>query len=145
MIKTATLKPTDRTDEFGAVIYRLAWEKKSIDCITGLPSYGPVPPSEDYPGSCRPIPQGNYLVGAPVKESLEDCDAAIGPDWIPLEPQTETGGRGGFLIHRDWNYRSSPGTAGCIAPIRHQDMDVIVAAVAGEEFAELVVDHGFTA
>jgi hypothetical protein len=142
-MNNASFTPTDRTDEFGATIYRLKWGKTTIDAISGLPGYESCNPTEDYPGSCRPIPEGKYSVGKPVAEPLDDCDPAIGPDWIPLSTDSDVGGRGGFLIHRDWNYVLHPGTAGCIAPVRHADMDKIVAAVGAGEFDTIVVNYGY--
>jgi hypothetical protein len=139
----ATFTLTPRTDGYGAMIFRLRWGEASIDCISGLPNYPPVPPGEDSPGSCRPIPQGLYKIGLPVHESESGWDDAIGPDWIPLDPQTQIGGRAGLLIHRDWNYLRSPGTAGCIAPCLHEHMNQIIEAVLSGALDTLEVDYGF--
>lgn len=139
----ATLTLTLRTDEFGSMIFQFRWENMKIDCVSGLPGCPPVTPWEDYPGSCRPIPQGLYTIGKPVHESESEMDDAIGPDWIPLDPQTEIGGRSGFLIHRDWNYLNSPGTAGCIAPCVNSHMDLILKAVLSGAIDTLEVDYGF--
>jgi hypothetical protein len=139
----ATFTPTLRTDDYGAMIFRFRWEGVSIDCISGLPGCIPVPPKEDFPGSCRPIPQGLYTIGVPVHESEDQMDAAIGPDWIPLDPLTPIGGRCGLLIHRDWNYLRSPGTAGCIAPCLHEQMNSILEAVLDGAIDTLEVDYGF--
>jgi hypothetical protein len=143
MSKPAYFKRTDRLDEYGAIVFELTWGNQSIDCISGLPGCDPVHPHDDYAGSCRPIPEGIYAVDKPVYEHPEDCHPAIGPDWIALHPLTNIGGRSGLLIHRDWNWAIAPGTAGCPAPLKHQDMDVIVAAVEAGEFDELIVDYGF--
>jgi hypothetical protein len=142
-MRKATLTLTLRTDEYGAMIFRLRWGDVAIDCISGLPYYLPVPPGEDSPGSCRAIPQGLYAIGLPVHESESELDEAIGPDWVPLEPLTPIGGRAGLLIHRDWNYIRSPGTAGCIAPCAHADMDPILEAVRNGRIDTLEVDYGF--
>lgn len=139
----ATFTNTDRHDEFGGTIFLLKWGDTEIECVSGLPYRDPCHPSYDYPGSCRPIPEGVYTVGDPVWERADECDPAIGPDWIPLAPTTEISGRDGFLIHRDWNYTVSPGTAGCPAPMRHQDMGRIVQAVQEHEFDTLVVNYGY--
>jgi hypothetical protein len=139
----ALFTSTDRLDQFGATIFRLVWAEATVEMVSGLPGYEPVDPRYDYAGSCRPIPEGIYSVGDPVHETVADCDAAIGPDWIPLHPETDISGRDGFLIHRDWNYVSSPGTAGCPAPLKHSEMDVIVAAVAAGEFDRIKVDYGY--
>jgi hypothetical protein len=139
----ALFRQTERTDEFGGTIFLLEWRDNVIEMISGLPQYEHCHPHNDYAGSCRPIPEGIYTVGEPVYEHPEDCDPAIGPDWIPLYPTTNISGRDGFLIHRDWNYAIAPGTAGCPAPMRHADMDRIVEAVADGEFVTLVVDYGY--
>jgi hypothetical protein len=139
----ATFTPTFRRDEYGGLIFRLRWGDASIDCVSGLPNYEPVPPAEDSPGSRRPIPQGTYAIGSPVHESEAELDDAIGPDWIPLDPQTEIGGRAGLLIHRDWNYLRSPGTAGCIAPCSHKHMNQIIEAVLSGAIDTLEIDYGF--
>lgn len=139
----ATFTMTDRQDEFGASIFELSWAGTTIEMISGLPGYDPCWPSQDYPRSCRPIPEGIYRVGTPVHESVESCDPAIGPLWIPLEPLSDIGGRDGFLIHFDWNFETSPGTAGCPAPIRHKNMYVIAGAVEAGEFNMLKVDYGY--
>jgi hypothetical protein len=130
---------TDKRDRYGAIIFLLSWDSGAVECVSGLPEYDPVPPAEDYPGSCRPIPQGLYRIGAPVHEDEATIDDAIGPDWIPLTPLSEIGGRDGLLIHRDWNYLWSPGTAGCIAPLNHANMDLIVRTAVDHEF--LRVDY----
>jgi hypothetical protein len=142
-MNSATFTSTDRVDEFGATIFQLQWDETTVEMVSGLPGYEPCHPHRDYAGSCRPIPEGRYTLGDPVTEPVEDCDPAIGPDWIPLHPETQISGRDGFLIHRDWNYTVSPGTAGCPAPLRHADMDLIVAAVERGEFTEIVVDYGY--
>lgn len=142
-MRKATFTLTLRTDEYEAMIFRLKWGDLAIDCISGLPGLLPVPPKEDYPGSCRPIPQGLYTIGLPVHESESEMDDAIGPDWIPLTPLTPIGGRDGFLIHRDWNYVRSPGTAGCPAPCVHEHMNQILEAVLSGAIDTLEVDYGF--
>jgi hypothetical protein len=139
----ATFTLTLRQDNYGAMIFRLRWGETSIDCISGMPNCPPVPPGEDSPGSCRPIPQGLYTIGLPVHESESGWDDAIGPDWIPLGPLTPIGGRDGFLFHRDWNYLRSPGTAGCIAPCLHEHMNQITEAVLSGALDTLEVDYGF--
>lgn len=139
----ALFTSTDRLDEFGATIFQLQWDDTTIEMVSGLPGYDPCHPHRDYPGSCRPIPEGRYTLGNPVTEPVADCHPAIGPDWIPLHPKSDVSGRDGFLIHRDWNYTVSPGTAGCPAPLRHSDMDVILAAVDRGEFDTIVVDYGY--
>ena len=143
MGKAAFFKPTTRLDEYGAMIFELSWGNQSIDCISGLPGYDHCHPYDDYAGSCRPIPEGVYKVGEPVWEHPEDAHPAIGCDWIPLAPLTDIGGRDGFLIHRDWNYTTSPGTAGCPAPTLHKNMLPIVEAVQRGDFDRLIVDYGY--
>jgi hypothetical protein len=134
---------TDRLDDFGATIFQRKWQDTTIEMISGLPGYEPIHPQHDYAGSFRPIPEGIYTLGEPVTEPVEDCDTAIGPDWIPLHPESDVSGRDGFLIHRDWNYTVSPGTAGCPSPLHHADMDVILKAVDRGEFDTIVVDYGY--
>jgi hypothetical protein len=142
-MKRAFFTSTDAFDEFGATIFQLTWDETTVQMISGLPGYEPIHPHHDYAGSFRPIPEGVYTLGEPVTEPLEDCDSAIGPDWIPLHPESDIGGRDGFLIHRDWNYTISPGTAGCPAPLHHADMDVILKAVDHGDFDTIVVDYGY--
>ncbi len=140
-MRTALFTASGETDEYGAMTFYLELEDQKVECISGLPGYPPCHPHEDQPGSCRPIPEGEYLVGLHVVEPLETCDPAIGPDWIELEPQTDIGGRSNILIHRDWNWVYSPGTAGCIAPVRHADMDPIIKGLPTG--TRLIVDYGF--
>jgi hypothetical protein len=136
--------PTQRKDEYGAKIYVMEFPSGlRINCCSGLPGYEPCFPSEDYPGSCRPIPEGVYKIGQIVKECEETCDGAIGPDWIELIVLSDIGGRNAFLIHRDWNYHLSPGTAGCPAPLRHTDMDVIIDAIRQQKITHFVADYGY--
>jgi hypothetical protein len=137
----ALFSPSGETDEYGAMIFYLEIEDQKIECISGLPGYSPCPPWEDSPGSCRPIPEGEYLVGNHFTDPIEGCNPAIGPDWIELEPQTNIGRRNNLLIHRDWNWIDSPGTAGCIAPLRHADMDHIIKGLP--KGSVLIVDYGF--
>lgn len=111
--------------------------------ISGLPGYEHCYPSDDQPQSCRPIPEGVYLLGEPTHDHPAVCDPAIGPWWIPLIPQSDIGGRDGFGMHCDWNWAYSPGTAGCPAPLQHANMPRIVEAVNQGHIRTLLVDYGY--
>lgn len=143
MSNQATFSMTDREDEFGATIYQLQWGGTKIDMVSGLPGYDPCHPTEDHPGSCRPLPEGYYSIGKPVYDPLSSCDPAIGPVWIPLTPLSDIGGRDAFGIHMDFNFETSPGTAGCPAPLRHKNLYVIAGAVEANEINMLKVDYGY--
>lgn len=134
---------TARHDNYDGRIYILSWGDTRIDCISGTPGSEPIHPERDWPGSLRPIPEGVYKIEKPVKEPVATSDPAIGPDWIALTPLTNISGRNAFLIHRDWNYAVSPGTAGCPAPVRHIDMLPIVEATNKGEIEYLAVDYGY--
>lgn len=138
-----TLLP-GQTDTYGAQLYLFECAGHQITCISGAIGSMPCHPSEDFPGSYRPIPEGLYTVGVPQHdERFAVHGDAIGPDWIDLFPTTYIGGRSGILAHRDYNWQSSPGTAGCIAPIRHRDMDILIDLAASRQWRTLRVSYGY--
>jgi hypothetical protein len=146
-ILRAIFKPTGELDEYGGAVFILAMEmdgdRVAFKCGSGQPGHQPVPVEQDYPGSMNPLPQGVYVIEKPVYESLAQCDPAIGPVWLALTPQEETSGRGGFIIHPDFNWSYSPGTAGCPFPHRNRDIYTIAEMVDRSTEATLTVDHGF--
>jgi hypothetical protein len=146
-ILRATLRPIGVEDEFGGPTFELTLEMDGdivrIACGSGQPGHKSVPVSRDWAGSMNPICQGLYVIEKPTYESLADCDPGIGPIWMALTPQEETNGRGGFLIHLDFNWQSSPGTAGCIFPLRNRDIYTIAEMVERSTQATLSVEHGF--
>jgi hypothetical protein len=133
-----------RKDIYGAQLYLLTAGGLEIECISGAIGSMPCHPQDDYPGSYRPIPEGLYEVGAPMHDDrYAKPGDPIGPDWITLSPLTNIGGRSGILIHKDYNWQTSPGTAGCISPIRHRDMDVIIDLVKRNQLETLRVSYGY--
>lgn len=133
-----------RKDIYGAQLYLLEVAGLKIECISGAIGSMPCHPYDDFPGSYRPIPEGLYEVGKPMHDPRYAVPGdPIGPDWIDLLPKTPIGGRSGILIHRDYNWESSPGTAGCIAPIRHRDMDVIIDLADSHQLETLRVSYGY--
>jgi hypothetical protein len=146
-ILNASLKPNGELDEYGGAVFILDLEmdgdRVTIKCGSGQPGHQPVPVEQDYPGSMNPIPQGLYKIEKPVTESLAQCDPAIGPTWMALTPLDDTNGRDGFIIHLDFNYTYSPGTAGCPFPHRTRDIYTIAEMVERSTEAILTVDHGF--
>jgi hypothetical protein len=143
----ATFKPLGMEDEYGGALFNLHMEmdgdRLDIECGSGQPGHHPIPVEQDYPGSMNPIPQGVYVIEKPVVEDLASCDPAIGPVWMALTPQSETNGRGGFLIHPDFNWQYSPGTAGCPFPLRTRDIYTIADWVKRSSEAVLGVEYGF--
>jgi hypothetical protein len=146
-ILTSTFKPTGEIDEYGGAEFLLELEMDgdsvAIKCGSGQPGHQPVPVEQDYPGSMNPIPQGLYKIEKPVTESLAECDPAIGTTWLALTPLEETNGRGGFIIHLDFNYTYSPGTAGCPFPHRTRDIYTITEMVERSTEATMSVEYGF--
>jgi hypothetical protein len=144
---TGTFVPANRRDQYGGEIFNLTLfldgDKVEIECGSGQPGHKPVPVSRDYPGSMNPLCQGLYVIEKPVYETLADCDPAIGTVWMALTPQEETNGRGGFLIHQDFNWQRSPGTAGCPFPLRNRDIYTIADMVQRSSEATLSVEYGF--
>lgn len=133
-----------RKDIYGAQVYLLKAGGLDIECISGAIGSMPCHPYEDYPGSYRPIPEGLYDVGKPQHDIRYAIPGdPIGPDWIDLYPKTNIGGRSGILIHKDYNWQTSPGTAGCISPTRNRDMDVIIELVKSHQLETLRVSYGY--
>ena len=143
----ATLRPSGGRDQYGGCMFALLVTMDSetvlIKCGSGQPGHDPVPVSQDYPGSMNPLCQGLYVIEKPVREDVSSCDPAIGPVWMALTPQEETNGRGGFLIHQDFNWERSPGTAGCIFPQRNRDIYTLADMVDRSTEATLSVEYGF--
>lgn len=144
---TASFTPDNRLDVYGGHVFNLHMQmdgdRIDFECGSGQPGHAPVPVSRDYPGSMNPIPQGLYIIEKPVVEDVNSCDPAIGPVWLALTPCEETNGRGGFLIHADFNWQRSPGTAGCPFPHRNRDIYTIADWVKRSSEATLSVDYGF--
>lgn len=121
-------------------IYTLFWIKngKVIDRVyvcSGQRGLKPVPRDQDYSGSMRPCPPGEYKLG-PVEEG--SFGAAIGYYWISVystEPRHAIG------IHEDANRDYAPGSAGCICPLNRSDMEA-VAYWRRNGAATLIVDYG---
>lgn len=143
----ATFKSVGMLDEYGGELFNLHLEmdgdRIDIECGSGQPGHQPVPVEQDYPGSMNPLCQGLYIIEKPTVEDVSNCDPAIGPVWLALTPQEETNGRGGFLIHQDYNWQRSPGTAGCIFPLRNRDIYTIADWVKRSSEATLSVEYGF--
>ena len=90
-------------------------------------------------GSEAPLPQGLYRLGSIEPLGLGD-PKELGPIWIGIEPQFQTGRRV-LGIHldpsagRNWN----SGTSGCIGLIRAHDMRTLAELVKRSGTATLVV------
>ncbi|NJK40584.1 MAG: L,D-transpeptidase [Acaryochloridaceae cyanobacterium SU_2_1] len=109
--------------------------------ISGAPGTDPVFPSQDYPGSLRPCPEGHYTVGEIVEGNF---GGGLGDVVIELHPKSNIGGRDALLIHPDYNWRHAPGTAGCIAPANSvREIWEIVDYIRRYKPKTLTVDWGF--
>jgi hypothetical protein len=143
----ATFAPLGMQDEYGGELFNLHLEmdgdRLDIECGSGQPGHVPIPVGQDWAGSMNPICQGLYLIENPIIEDVASCDPAIGPVWMALTPKSETNGRGGFLIHMDYNWQRSPGTAGCIFPLRNRNIYTIADWVKRSSEAVLSVEYGF--
>lgn len=110
-----------------------------VTVVSGLPNRKAVPRQQDYAGSGNPIPQGTFTLGKVWDNNFVNI-AAMGTTVIPVNgtaPRTE------ILIHKDANRETSPGTAGCPAPINPADMEKIADFVNKSGANTLIVDHGF--
>jgi hypothetical protein len=137
-------KAGGRTDR-GEQQYILTVGGTKISVGSGQPNTSPVFPTEDYPGSMNPIPEGRYIVGDPcVNMQYDDPYDGIGPYWIPLIPMSNIGVRDGFLFHLDYNRSVGYiGTAGCVYPFVDDDYWVIEKLVKSGKLRTLTVDYGF--
>jgi muramidase (phage lysozyme) len=119
---TGTFKMLDRLDEYGGQLFELAVAGHHFECVSGQPGHKPVHPSSDYSGSMNPICQGKYKVGPSRYDKSYEGNRSdgIGPHWIEIHPNMLPNGRGGFLIHMDFNWHIAAGTAGCISPTRER-------------------------
>ena len=90
-------------------------------------------------GSEAPLPAGRYVLGA-VEPLGRNDPRELGPIWIGIEPQFETGRRV-LGIHLDpsaglnWN----SGTGGCIGLVRSRDMFTLAELVRRSGTSTLVV------
>jgi hypothetical protein len=90
-------------------------------------------------GSEAPLPVGSYWIGA-VEPLGKHGPRELGPIWIGIEPQFETGRRV-LGIHldpsagRNWN----SGTSGCVGLIRERDMLTLADLLRRSGTSRLVV------
>ena len=90
-------------------------------------------------GSEAPLPVGSYWIGA-VEPLGRHGPRELGPIWIGIEPQFETGRRV-LGIHldpsagRNWN----SGTSGCVGLIRERDMLTLADLLRRSGTSRLVV------
>ena len=90
-------------------------------------------------GSEAPLPVGSYWIGA-VETLGRHGPRELGPIWIGIEPQFETGRRV-LGIHldpsagRNWN----SGTSGCVGLIRERDMLTLADLLRRSGTSRLVV------
>ena len=95
--------------------------------------------NRDRMGSEAPLPMGRYRIGAIEALGRQD-PKELGPIWIGIEPQFQTGRRV-LGIHldpsagRNWN----SGTSGCIGLIRPHDMRTLAELVQRSGTATLLV------
>lgn len=146
-IAKLNLKPVAADDHMKMVpsgikdIYTLFWMRggKPVDRVyvcSGQAGLKPVKREEDYSGSMRPCPPGEYKLG-PVEEG--NWGSAIGYYWISVygtEPRQAVG------IHEDANRGYAPGSAGCICPLNENDMQA-VAYWRRSGADRIIIDYGF--
>lgn len=102
-----------------------------------------LPPEQDYSGSLRPIPHGEYRIGWPEKCPYGSWGEGIGEWWVPLYPISPKHNRTALGIHLDSNREYSPGSAGCIITKTIGDMVSIVEFINNYKPNKLIVDYGF--
>lgn len=124
---------------------------ESVPCNSGQPYDRQVfeLASSSQPGSCHPIPEGQYEVSGPFWAGVADTyttifSNALGPVVCDINPVLPTKtARGEFRIHLDANYSYSPGTAGCIGIVNLQDLKKVIRWVKKYPFMKLYVNYGF--
>ncbi len=132
---------------------------KVVDAIPAI-SGGPgrqdepfIPPSQDWAGSNRPIPEGVYAVGAVAKGKFAP---GIGEIWIPLTVFAEfkVNDRSAFGFHLDNNISTAPGSAGCVVFPEHSHLNLLLEWLASANRPkQMIVDwrtgflaeHGYEA
>ncbi|MBD2019338.1 hypothetical protein H6F43_03960 [Leptolyngbya sp. FACHB-36] len=140
------LTSAGKRDEWGCLLFHLDWlkGKEVVDrvlCLSGAPGTNVIHPTNDYSGSCAPLPEGVYDIG-PVERGYWE---AIGSIYIAIDIQAKykANNREAIGIHSDANRAYSPGSAGCICPLSDSDTERVagwINAVCRPEY--LVVDHG---
>lgn len=101
-----------------------------------------VHPAKDYAGSCAPIYEGVFVIGA-IEEG--NWGAGIGRYWVDLTPLPEfrLNNRSALGFHIDANFEVSPGSAGCVVLQEHDWPRLLQWLRAKARPRYLIVDHGF--
>lgn len=115
---------TCKRDQWGfrTFLLQLVNQGKAVDalhCISGSPAAQRrelVHPKDDFAGSGNPIPEGIYRIADIIRMTVPE--QGVGYSKIPLFilPKFDVNKRSELLIHQDFNYKTSKGTMGCIAP-----------------------------
>ena len=90
-------------------------------------------------GTRAPLPAGRYSLG-PVEPLGPSDPSELGPIWIGIEPQFQTG-RGHLGIHLDpsANQNHNSGTLGCVGLIHRDDMLQLADLIRRRNVRSLVV------
>lgn len=100
-------------------------------------------PERDWPGSNRPIPHGAYKLGPIERHPSGNWGPGLGPIWIDLVPILPKNRRSAIGLHLDANFRSSPGSAGCVVHPELKIIESICAWISRYKPQHIVVDYGF--
>lgn len=98
---------------------------------------------DSYPGSLEPIPEGVYVLAAPLWANSSDhhvfFSPALGPVWVGLNP-VQPMKRGSFGIHLDANRKYAPGSAGCVVLASMKEIHELLTWWDGQAPSHLVVN-----
>ncbi len=149
------LTDTQERDYTGCNILRLEYVKDGevvdrLSCCSGAPGRQIFRTGEEsWAGSMEPLPEGQWSVNdiewASGIDNFEGniFQSGIGPVTVPVSyVGPGTTGRSAIEIHIDWNYRYSPGTAGCIGMYWIDHMKQLIEWLRDTDPRDLYVDWG---